>query len=258
MRYLACLLFSFFCVPLAGAEENFLLMDGSSNTVLLEIGPHLEERVTPCSTFKIPLSLIGFDAGILIDADYPTWYFKEGYDLFVASWKEPQTPRSWLKTSCIWFSQEITQTLGEQSLQEYLQRFDYGNQDLSGGLTQAWLASSLKISPQEQVIFLQRMLSGELPVSQHALDTTRALLFIEELPTGWKLYGKTGWSGSIRRPDGVNQIGWFIGWLERQDQYLPFAYQIRDIAIALDQRIPRARELALSALIAEPLTTLQR
>lgn len=254
MRYLACLLFSLFCVPLAGAEENFLMIDGTSKAVLLEIGPHLEERVTPCSTFKIPLSLIGFDAGILVDTDHPTWHFKEGYDTFIASWKEPQTPRSWLKTSCIWFSQEITQALGMQSLQEYLERLDYGNCDLSGGLTQAWLTSSLKISPQEQVIFLQKMLAGELPITQHAVGMTRTLLFIEELPAGWKLYGKTGWSGSNQRPDGVNQVGWLIGWIERQDQYCPFAYQIRDVSIALEKRLQRTKELALSVLMETPPT----
>lgn len=259
MRYLSLFLFLLFALPVPNlsSKENFLLMDSSSKAVLLEIGPHLEERITPCSTFKIPLSLIGFDAGILVDADHPTWYFKEGYDVFVPSWKEPQTPRSWLKTSCIWFSQEITLALGEQAFQEYLQRLDYGNQDISGGITQAWLVTSLKISPQEQVMFLQKMLSGQLPISKHAIDMTRSILFIEELPGGWKLYGKTGWSGFTRRPDGVNQVGWFVGWLERQDQQLLFAYQIRDLSIAIDQRIPRTKEFIFSVLKEEPLTTLQ-
>jgi len=55
------------------AEENFLLLDCSTGETLQESGPHIEERITPCSTFKIALSLMGFDAGILQDEEHPQW-----------------------------------------------------------------------------------------------------------------------------------------------------------------------------------------
>ena len=44
----------------------------------------------PMSTFKIPLSLIGFDSGILIDEMHPVWPFKEGYVDWRDSWKQDE------------------------------------------------------------------------------------------------------------------------------------------------------------------------
>lgn len=99
---------SFFCIfvfPSAflfSEEETFLLVNGITNEIIIEIGPHTNERITPCSTFKIALSLIGYDAKILEDKNNPIWLFKEGYDDYLDSWKTSQTPQSWMKNSCIW------------------------------------------------------------------------------------------------------------------------------------------------------------
>ncbi len=73
-------------------EENFLLINGVTDEIVLELGPHINERISPCSTFKITLSLMGYDAGILKDEKTPIWDFQEGYDDWLESWKAPQTP----------------------------------------------------------------------------------------------------------------------------------------------------------------------
>ena len=70
------------------------------------------KRYPPMSSFKIPLSLIGFDSGVLIDEMHPVWSFKEGYDDFRDAWKQDQTPKSWIKESCVWYSQVLTKQLG--------------------------------------------------------------------------------------------------------------------------------------------------
>jgi beta-lactamase class D len=138
---------------------------------------------------------MGFDSAILKNAEDPSWEFEEGYDAFLASWKMAQTPASWIKNSCVWYSQVLATKMGIEVLQSYLGAFDYGNQDMSGGLTNAWLSSSLKISPREQVNFIRKMLSGALHASQDAVQKTKGLVFLAELSDGWQLYGKTGWSG---------------------------------------------------------------
>ena len=46
-----------------------LVIDAATNARLIRVGDRCDERLTPASTFKIPLSLIGFDSGILVDAD---------------------------------------------------------------------------------------------------------------------------------------------------------------------------------------------
>lgn len=133
-KFMTCLLLVFPCVYSFSAEENFLLINGVSNEKILELGPHIHERVSPCcSTFKIALSLMGYDKEILKDEKTPTWLFQEGYDHFLESWKNPQTPGSWMKTSCVWFSRVLATQLGSENIQKYLALLEYGNQDISGG-----------------------------------------------------------------------------------------------------------------------------
>lgn len=238
------------------AEENFLLINGITNETVLELGPHVEERISPCSTFKITLSLIGYDAGILIDETTPTWDFQNGYDDWLASWRAPISPKSWMQYSCVWYSKVLSLQLGLEKIQSYLTSIKYGNQNMSGGLAvpgpmnPAWINSSLKISPREQVDFIQKMVVDKLPISSNAIQMTKVILLKEESPEGWKLFGKTGWSGSDIGKDGKTlEHGWFVGWIEKDNNFFPFAYLIREQKINLDQRIPRVKQLLVESKI---------
>lgn len=223
----------------AYAETYFVLVDPGTESVLFQVGTdeNLQQRLAPGSTFKIPLSLMGFDAGILIDEENPTWSCCEP-DEERAVCRQALNPSSWVANSCIWYSQELTRRLGMERLQGYVDAFGYGNQDLTGnpglndGLTQAWLSSSLEISCVEQVQFLRKMLDGQLPVSDYALAVTRNILWIEELGNGWDLYGKTGLSFE-RNEDGTldkeRWLAWFVGWAEKDDRRFLFALNLREL-----------------------------
>ena len=104
------------------------------------------------------------------------------------------------------------------------------------------------ISPREQVSFIQQMVLGKLPISSNAVQVTKTLLFKEELLNGWQLFGKTGWSGSEIAKDGkVLEFSWFVGWIEKDNRFLPFAYLIRSKKINLEQRIPRVKQLIIES-----------
>ena len=246
----ACALLLFPCVCVFSSEENFLVIDGKSEKVVMALGPHIEERVSPCSTFKIILSVMGYDSGILEDEATPTWDFQEGYDDWLLSWRQPINPASWMQYSCVWYSKVLAKQLGIEKMQGYLDGMEYGNKDLSGAsVTDAtWINSSIKISAREQVDFLKKMIKGNLPISKKAIQKSKVILFKEELGLGWRLYGKTGWSGSDIALDGKTlQFGWFVGWVEKGDHFFPFAYLIRNDKIQTGQRIPRVKELLLQA-----------
>ena len=224
-------------------EENFLLINNSTGEVVLELGPNINKRVTPCSSFKIALSLMGYDSKILQDNENPIWNFKEGYVDYIDSWKTAQTPQSWIKNSCVWYSQILTAQLGREKIQNYLQLLEYGNQDMSGGLTHAWLGSSLKISPKEQVNFLQKMFQPDSSISNNAIQTTKSLLFTDELSKRWKLFGKTGFGKNHNLA-----IGWFVGWVEKEEAVYIFAYNIQNTKVNPAQRIPRVKQLLIESL----------
>ncbi len=191
----------------------------------------------PCSTFKIPLALMGFDSGILTDATHPVWPFQPGYVDSHDAWKQDMNPTTWIKESCVWYSQVLTQKLGMPIFQNYVTQFDYGNMDVSGdsgqnnGLSQSWLGSSLRISSAQQCTFLQQMLAGKWPIKPQAYAMTKQILFVEELKNGWTLYGKTG-TGSLINQDGSKNPdlnhGWFVGWIEKGHQYIVFSNHLED------------------------------
>ncbi len=225
------------------AQENFILIDPDTDRSILEIGAQIDEKITPCSTFKIVLCLMGFDSGILQSEIAPAWSYQTGYSDYLESWKTDQTPRSWIKDSCVWYSQVLATRLGADTLQNYLASFAYGNQDLSGNETEApWISSSLKISPRGQVEFLRNMLQGRLSVSKDAQQITKELLFVEELQEGWKLFGKTG-TGTIHQQDSSIKVSWLVGWIEIQEKSFPFAYQVRGSWVDRSLRIQRVKEL---------------
>lgn len=197
----------------------------------------LDKPYAPCSTFKIALSLIGYDSGILENEMSPVWKFQDGYVDFLPVWKQDQTPKSWMKNSCVWYSQVLTKELGLQKFRDYVVRLNYGNMDISGdkgkdnGLINSWLSSSLEISSLEQMAFLEKLLAGALPVSGYSHQMTRKILFIENLKNGWKLYGKTG-SGYLLNEDRTQKLeikhGWFVGWIEKEDRKIVFVNHITD------------------------------
>jgi len=217
------------------AKANCFLAK-KNNKILISEGD-CTSRYAPCSTFKIALSLMGYNERILTDENNPQWEFKKGYTDWLEIWRKAHTPSLWTKNSAVWYSQVLTQKLGVAKFKDYVTSFNYGNMDLSGdkgknnGLTNAWLSSSLELSPEEQLVFLQKLLDNQLPVSLKAHEMTKNIMFSKELPGSWKLYGKTG-SGSQLSEDKMQkldlQIGWFIGWVQKDKHKIIFVNFIKD------------------------------
>lgn len=226
----ASLLFS---VP-ASAAGCWLFADGTGQPLSQQ--GECSQRLPPASTFKIPLALMGYDSGFLVDEQLPALPFKAGDADFLPAWRETTTPSRWMDHSVIWYSQRLTEWLGEARFQQYVDHFDYGNRDLAGnpgkqdGLTQAWLSSSLGISPLEQASFLGKLVSGKLPVSADAVRHTSAIMRQPDID-GWQVYGKTG-MGFFKQTDGSldrqRPIGWFVGWASKGDQTRIFVHTVLD------------------------------
>ncbi|MFH0898899.1 MAG: penicillin-binding transpeptidase domain-containing protein [bacterium] len=197
---------------------NLVVVDPDTKETITMSGDG-QTRETPCSTFKIALSLMGFDAGILKNEHEPKLEYKDEFNAPFEMWKQTQTPQTWIERSCIWYSQCLTAMLGHQQFENYVKNFFYGNQDVSGdpgknnGLSKAWLCSSLKISLFEQIEFIKKLLHKKLPVTLYAQEQTQNLLYVADLTNGWKLYGKTG-SGITRDWS----LGWYVGWVKNEEQ----------------------------------------
>jgi beta-lactamase class D len=232
-----------------------LIVDFKSSEIIYEDGD-CNKRFGAQSTFKIPLAIMGFDSGILKNENTPSWPYKKSYDATRSEEREATTPTRWEKESVVWFSQKLTRQMGLDKFRNYVNRFNYGNMDITGdagknnGLTNAWLSSSLKISPIEQVGFIRKLLRHELHASKHA-----HMMTISIIPTfnagEWIVHGKTG-SGFKRHENGAlnrdMQEGWFVGWAERDNRKVIFAKFVEDKIKTDGYAGPRARDALLKAL----------
>ena len=221
------------------------------------IGNKCETRVSPLSTFDIALSLMGFDSGLLTAPDSATWPNGTDNVVTVEDGRAPTTPRTWLRNSDVQYSQELTKALGLARLQQYVDNINFGNRDLTGdagednGLTQAWLSSSLQISPGEQLQFLRMLILRDLPFSAEAVEKTIASMPVFPARGGWTVRGVTG-TGFQRKSDGTRdpnrQFGWFVGWAERGASRVVFVRLVEDEG---PERVPagiRAHDTLLAEL----------
>ncbi|MCE3237820.1 MAG: penicillin binding protein transpeptidase protein [Gammaproteobacteria bacterium] len=197
----------------SGKSSCFIIFDSSHNKLIEKNNPpRCAERMTPASTFKVPLSLMVFDQKLITQNTIFQW---DGKDKGLAAWNQNQTPQTWLKNSVVWVSQILAPQLGLEKIKLYLKKFHYGNQDFSGdpgqnnGVIHAWLNSSLKISADEQLTFMKALVNNELPVSQQSMTHTKTNMFLETLPNGTRFYGKIGTAGALH---------WFIGFLQKENK----------------------------------------
>lgn len=198
-------------------------------------------RISPDSTFKVAVSLMAFDKGIITQKTVFKW---NGVSEGLQEWNRNQTPQSWLQYSVVWVTQLLTRQMGLKTIQHYLDGFHYGNRDFSGdsgmnnGLTHAWLSSSLKISAMEQMDFLKNMMDGSLKVSPGAVKYTTENMYIGALEQGARLYGKTGAgrNGRNERLSNPSQLrdGWFIGFVEQGNRRFIFVSNLTDRVPASD------------------------
>lgn len=219
-------------------EGCFLLYNVNKARMEVTVGREFcEQRLPAASTFKVPLALMAFDSGVLKDENQ---VFKWDGKKMMPAWDHDHNATTWMRDSVVWFSQRLTPMIGEAGMKKYLHQFHYGNEDISGGLTKAWLLPpdsappALSISAFEQIEFLRAFFDGRLGVSERATNLTRKIFFLENTDHGWKLSGKTG-SNYYDKTENV-RLGWFIGHLERGGEQYFFVTVFRDLGPSEDRQ----------------------
>jgi beta-lactamase class D len=201
-----------------GTTGSFVLYDVAANEVSRYNRPGCAQRRSPCSTFKIPNSLIALETGVARDADFlikwnGTHYARE-------EWNRDHTLRSAIANSVVWYYQELARRVGMPRMKQQITRLRYGNGDLSGGIDRFWLESSLMISADEEVDFLTRLCRNDLPFSRRSMEIVREILVLAKTDST-VFRGKTGSGGADD-----HSLGWFVGWVTKGEHEYIFATRI--------------------------------
>ena len=137
-------------------------------------------------------------------------------------WEQDQTLDSAIKDSVNWYFQNMDQLLGRTEISSFLKKINYGNKQISKDLKLYWADGSLKISTVEQVELLQNFYTNAFGCSDENIQAVKDALRIGEF-SGGTLYGKTG---TIQR-NNRDISGWFVGFVETDDNVLYFAANIQ-------------------------------
>jgi beta-lactamase class D len=81
---------------------------------------------------------------------------------------------------------------------------------------------------------------------------TKKILYLQELANDWKLFGKTG-NGYLLNADSSKnydrQIGWFIGWIQKDERVILFVKRIIDSKKEETYASQRAKKMILDSFI---------
>lgn len=189
-------------------------------------------RLSPASTYKIPHALIGLETGVITTSTVEKWDGVQHPEQ--PKWNRDHTVLSAMKPSVLWFFQRMAPKIGAARAHEWLQRFAYGNADTSGDITRYWVNGTLRVSPDEQLAFLQKFYDGTLPVSKTNIDQLKGAMEqapgtvenargVEKLDATWRkgisLNAKTG---ATTIESGLS-VSWLVGQLMVDSRKIVFA-----------------------------------
>ena len=208
-------------------------------------------RHSPCSTFKIISSLIALENGIIEpDNSTRTW---SGEIFWNEEWNKDIDFSDAFHASCIWYFREVIDEIGADSIQEELNKLQYGNCDISDwsgelntnnnnpALTGFWLESSLLISPKEQVEVMERIFGDSAEYTEETQNQLKEVMLLsEQSDTDISIYGKTG----MGMAHGIVVDSWYTGFSDSADKRIYFCVYLGETA---DKEVSsaKAREIAI-------------
>jgi beta-lactamase class D len=190
-----------------GVRGTFVLFQPLQDRYAVVDPSRSKQRFLPASTFKIANALVGLEVGSIADENEVFRWDRK--PKLLPAWERDHVLATGMRDSVAWMFQEVARRTGKATMREWLERLDYGNRDMAGGIDQFWLQGGLRISAREQVEFLYKLAEGRLPMTQRAQRLVRQALVVEKT-RDYTLYGKTGTAGG-RQP-----VAWWIGWIEKK------------------------------------------
>ncbi len=183
-----------------------------------------QKSTLPASTFKIINSLIALDNEVIIDEnEILKWDGKihKFQNEPVEVWNQDTNLKGAFKNSTIWFYVEIAKCLGREKYKSILKECNYGNGDFTEKGVDFWNYGNFAITPQNQIEFLIRLYEENLPFTYKTIKTVKQIM-ITESTSEYCIRSKSGWTTKDAK-----DIGWWIGYIEKQEDIYFFATRLQ-------------------------------
>ncbi len=205
-------------------------------------------QTNPASTFKIMNALIALEEGILKDEkeimkfvgieNVDTAKYGNRTEIF----KDMDLEES-LKKSAVWFNLEIAKKVGREKYKKYIKATGWGNMDFSEPGLDFWNFGPFKVTPVQQIEFLEKLYKGELGFSKRNMEIVKRIM-IAEITEQYTIRGKTGWGRTASE-----DLGWWIGYVERKDGVVFFATRTRKLRSDNNQNFVPCRKTITAAVL---------
>nr|WP_063864528.1 oxacillin-hydrolyzing class D beta-lactamase OXA-63 [Brachyspira pilosicoli]AAU88145.1 class D beta-lactamase [Brachyspira pilosicoli] len=208
----------------SNAEGTLVIYNLNDDKYIIHNKERAEQRFYPASTFKIYNSLIGLNEKAVKDVDEV--FYKLMAKSFLESWAKDSNLRYAIKNSQVPAYKELARRIGIKKMKENIEKLDFGNKSIGDSVDTFWLEGPLEISAMEQVKLLTKLAQNEL---QYPIEIQKAIsdITITRANLHITLHGKTGLADSKNMT--TEPIGWFVGWLEENDNIYVFALNIDNI-----------------------------
>ena len=177
-------------------------------------------QISPDSTYKIYDALFALEEDIITPEDSLLTWNHEDYPF--EAWEQDQTLQMAMSGSVNWYFETLDHQIGRDGIQSYVQKIGYGNENAGRDIGSYWMESTLKISPVEQIELLNAFYQNTFDFDPENIQAVKDSIRLLSSADG-TLYGKTG----TGRVDGQDRNGWFIGFVERQENTYFFATNIQ-------------------------------
>lgn len=164
-----------------------VILNSENNTYTFYNEDKCRTRVSPNSTFKVISALIGIHNQVVTSEDSKMEY--DGMNYPVDAWNADLRLEDAFRSSCIWYFRKVIEEVGQETIQEELNKLDYGNCDISEWsgsgvnsfpeLNGFWIESSLLISPVEQVEVLHKIMEGETIYTESEIEILKSIMLLE-------------------------------------------------------------------------------
>lgn len=215
------------------AEGTIVLQEiGSGEPPIVYDLANAKADFPPAETFKVIATLVFRESGTLESLDTEVEWDGEGPD--VPPWNRTHTLRSAMESESEWFYAQLTDELGIDPMEVWINRADFGNANIRGSLRGSyWVDGTLLIDAMHQAAFMADLFSDDPTFDRYAAFDVKELMHVEQTDD-WTFTWFTGTDTTATDP-----LGWLVGAITTENADWAVGMHIRippDAPIDLDKR----------------------